>query len=129
MGNTPNCRTSLNDPACHPLLSNPAMEGSRSSSSSAWLGVSIVSLSLSIVTRERRSDKTGSSLYPRNMLNTSMICASSRLWSSLVKVSLSSDIQLSAGGVEGSEEASRSPTDKCEKSLDIESMMKPIETT
>jgi hypothetical protein len=31
--------------------------------------------------------------------------------------------------VEGSEEACRSPTDKCEKSLDIESMMKPIETT
>jgi len=37
-----------------------------------------------------------------------------------LKVSRSSDILLSAGGVEGSEEAYRWPTDKCEKSLDIE---------
>ena len=129
MGNTPNCCTALNDPACHPFLSNPAMEDSRSSSSLASAGVSVVSLLSSIVTRKRSSDKTGSSLYLRNMLNTSMICASSRLWSSSVKVSLSRDIRLSAGGVEGSEEASRSPTDKCEKLLDIESMMKLIETT
>ena len=40
-----------------------------------------------------------------------------------MKVSRSSDIRLSSGGVEGSEEACRSPTDKCEKSLDIESMI------
>jgi hypothetical protein len=129
MGNTPNCRTSLNDPACHPFLSNPAMEGSRPSSSSAWLGVSIVSLTLSIVTRERRSGKSGSSLSFRNALNEFSIFSSSSLWSSSVKVSRSSDIRLSAGGVEGSEEACRSPTDKCEKSLDIESMIKPIKTT
>jgi hypothetical protein len=31
--------------------------------------------------------------------------------------------------LEGSEEACRSPTDRCEKSLDIESMMKQIEIT
>ena len=88
-----------------------------------------MSLSLSIVIRERRSDKRGSLLIVRNALNDSMISSSSSLWSSSAKVSRSSDIRLSAGCVEGSEEACRSPTHKCEKSLDIESMMKPIETT
>jgi hypothetical protein len=88
-----------------------------------------VSLSLSIVIFDRSKGKGGSSLYLRNMSNAFTILSSSSLWSSSVKVSRSSDIRLSAGGVEGSEEACRSPTDKCEKSLDIESMMKRIETT
>src|ERR1700683_5037671 len=70
--NTPNCYTALNNPACHLFLSTLAMEGSQSSSSSALSGLSHVSL-LSIVICERSSDKLGSSLSFRNVLNVLMI--------------------------------------------------------
>jgi hypothetical protein len=120
--NRPICCTSLNDPTCHPFLSNPAMEASKLSSFPASFVVSVMSLLSSTVIFDRSNGKWGSSLNLQNVLNAIKIFSSIRLWSSLVKVSCSSDIQLSARVVEGLEEACRSPTDKCEKSLDIESM-------